>query len=51
MALFRPVSDDENVPGPGRRGSKSVALAALILHFLAWGTAGLVWLNLLADTR
>lgn len=51
MALFRPVSEDEIVPGPGKRGSKAAALAALILHFLAWGAAGLVWLNLLADTR
>jgi hypothetical protein len=51
MALFRPVSEDEIVPGCGSQGSKAAALAALILHFLAWGTAGLVWLNLLADTR
>jgi hypothetical protein len=51
MALFSPVSKDEIVPGCGRQGSKAAALAALVLHFLAWGTAGLVWLNLLADTR
>ena len=51
MALFRPVSDDEIVPGPGRRGSKSVALTVVLLHFAAWAVAGFVWLYLLADTR
>lgn len=51
MALFRPVSDDEIVAGPGKRGSKTVALAMLVVHFVAWAIAGLTYLVLLADTR
>lgn len=51
MALFRPVSDDEIVAGPGKRSSKTVALAMLVVHFLAWAVAGLAYLFMLADTR
>ena len=52
MALFRRISDGEIRAGPGsRHGSKRGAATALILHFAAWGIAGLAWLYLLADTR
>jgi hypothetical protein len=51
MALFRPISDDEIVAGPGKRGSKKLAFAMLFLHFGAWAVAGLTWLYMLADTR
>lgn len=52
MLLFRPMSDGEIKVGPGRAGpSKRKVAVALILHFAAWGVAGLVWLYLLADIR
>ncbi len=52
MALFRRVSDGEIKAGPGsRHGSKRGAAIALILHFAAWGIAGMAWLYLLADIR
>ena len=52
MRLFRPVSDREIVPGPGREpASKSAVLFALILHFGRWAIAGFAWLYLLADVR
>ena len=50
MALFRRISDGEIRAGPGsRHGSKRGAAIALILHFAAWGIAGLAGLYLLAD--
>ncbi len=51
MALFKPVSDGEIKVGPGRRSSKRGAAIALILHFVAWGIAGLAYAYLLADVR
>ncbi|MDL2340324.1 MAG: hypothetical protein QFB89_03260 [Pseudomonadota bacterium] len=52
MRLFRPMSDGDIVPGPGERGpSKAAILAALLIHFAAWGLAAFAWLYLLADVR
>lgn len=51
MALFRGVSDEQIVAGPGKRSPKKTAVAMLVLHVLAWAVAGLVWLYMLADTR
>lgn len=51
MALFRKPSEGEIAPGPGKRGSKSAAVASLLLHFVGWGMAGFAWMYMLADTR
>lgn len=52
MRLFKGVSDGEIKTGPGPRGPSNFKVAlALVLHFAAWGLAGLIWLYLLADVR
>jgi len=52
MLLFKPMSEGEIKAGPGpRRTSKRGAAIAIVVHFLAWGVAGLAWLYLLADVR
>ena len=51
MALFKPMSDGEVKVGQGAPTSKRGATIALIVHFIAWGIAGLAYLYLLADIR
>jgi hypothetical protein len=51
MALFKPVAPGEIKVGQGRRSSRRGAAIALILHFAAWGVAGLAYAYLLADVR
>ncbi len=51
--IFR-GGDSEVVVGPGsdrKTAGKGAIIAAICVHFLAWGLAGLVFLTLQAETR
>ena len=46
--------DSDVVVGPGsdrKTASKGAVIAAIVIHFVAWGVAAFVWLGMEAETR